>query len=150
MATSKKATAKKEPAKKTVSKKTTPKKATAPKKATKPTKATTKKTASNGPKQNAVKKGEFRTNKKTGHPSYIYVKVGSRYKYIGITHAEITDGVKNIKLDKNPNPNDSRVSYARPTPAEDKTKNFKEKKAGWELSSSDKKKVRKIIKNSKK
>ena len=97
-----------------------------------------------------IKRSEFRTNKKTGHPSYIYAKVGKRYKYIGITHSPITQGVRNIELEKNPNPQESETSYLRPKTKEDKIKNFKEKKKGWKFSEADKPKVKRIIKRDKK
>lgn len=35
-------------------------------------------------------KPHFRTHKINGHPSYIYAEMGDEYKYIGITHANIT------------------------------------------------------------
>lgn len=63
--------------------------------------------------QKETKKNEFRKNKASGHPAYIYAKVGNDYKFIGITHSSITDGVKNIKLDKNPDPKDKRKANAR-------------------------------------
>ena len=96
-------------------------------------------------REKEVKRSEFRVNKTTGHPTYIYAKVGKRYKYIGITHAEITQGVKNIKLEDNPNPQDNGNAYIRPRVKEDKTKNFKEKKNGWKFSDRDKPKVKSVI-----
>ena len=57
------------------------------------------------------KRNHFRLNnskKVRGHPTYIYKKVGDKYHFIGITHSEITHRTKNIKLDKNPNPDDPR------------------------------------------
>ena len=50
-------------------------------------------------------KSEFRrTNLKQGlnHPTYIYARVGDDYRYLGTTHAKITDSVRNIPLEKNP------------------------------------------------
>lgn len=96
--------------------------------------------------QKEVKKNEFRQNKKTRHPAYIYAKVGNEFKYIGITHAEITEGVKNIKLDKNPNPKDAEPAYARPKAEKSKTSNFKSKEKDWKLSKKDKEKLNKIKK----
>lgn len=92
-----------------------------------------------------VKKNEFRTYKLTGHPSYIYARVGNDYKFIGITHSEITKDVKNIRLDKNPNPNDMRVAYAHPYSRKDKTRAFSEKRKGWKISKRDKDKVKKYF-----
>lgn len=42
--------------------------------------------------------------KKTGfsknHPTYIYKKINDDYIFVGITHAEVTNNTKNIKLSK--------------------------------------------------
>ena len=89
-----------------------------------------------------ISKNEFRKNKKTSHPVYIYAKVGNDYKFIGLTHSEITDGVKNIKLDKNPNPKDNKDSYFRPKAEKDKTNKFKKKEQGWAFSKNDKEKIK--------
>ena len=100
-------------------------------------------------KQKELKKDEFRKNNSKqlkGHPVYIYAKEGNNYKFIGITHAEITQGVKNIKLDKNPNPNDKRSAYAKPKPQKEKTSKFSKKLEGWKLSGKDKTKLSKIKK----
>ena len=88
-----------------------------------------------------VSKDEFRQYKKTKHPTYIYAKVGNEYKFIGLTHAEVTQGVKNIKLDKNPNPKDKRSAYFRPKAEKDKVNKFKKKEKGWKFSKSDKQKI---------
>lgn len=93
-----------------------------------------------------IKKDEFRKNKQSGHPAYIYARVGNDYKFIGITHSALTDGVKNIKLEKNPNPKDKKTAYARPKADKSKTNNFKEKETGWKLSKKDKSKLDKIKK----
>lgn len=96
--------------------------------------------------QKETKKNEFRKNKQNGHPAYIYAKVGNDYKFIGITHSEITDGVKNIKLDKNPNPKDKKTAYARSLAEKGKTNEFKAKEKDWKLSKTDKQKLEKIKK----
>lgn len=92
-------------------------------------------------RQKEIKKDEFRQNKKTLHPTYIYAKIGNEYKYIGITHAEITQGIKNIKLDKNPNPKDKKIAYFHPKAKKDKVNKFRKKEIGWKLSKSDKEKM---------
>ena len=96
--------------------------------------------------QKETKKNEFRKNKQNGHPAYIYAKVGNDYKFIGITHSEITDGVKNIKLDKNPNPKDKKTAYARTQAEKGKTHEFKAKEKDWKLSKTDKQKLEKLKK----
>ena len=93
------------------------------------------------------RKNEFRYSQKTqGHPAYIYKREGDKYKFIGITHAPITEGIKNIPLNKNPNPADSRKSYARPMADSDNYKKFSRKLKGWKISPSDKDKLKKIQK----
>ena len=95
-------------------------------------------------------RNEFRRNKKTQHPAYVYAKVGNDYKYIGITHSEITNNMKNILLDKNPDPNDSEPAYALPITSRGKTNDFKRKEKDWRLSKADKQKMDKIKTQSKK
>lgn len=96
--------------------------------------------------QKEIAKNEFRKNKKNNHPSYIFARVGNDYKYLGLTHAEITDGIKNIKLDKNPNPKDSRPAFIKPKSEKSKTNNFKKKQREWVLSKKDKEKISKLKK----
>lgn len=98
-------------------------------------------------------RNHFRSNnskKVRGHPTYIYKRVGDKYFFIGITHSEITDGVRNIKLDKNPNPLDTKESFVRPFSSEEEIDKFGSKKKKWRLSKGDRKKLRKIKKNHKK
>ena len=94
--------------------------------------------------QKESKKDEFRKEKETGHPAYIYAKIGNKFKYIGITHAKITDGMENIKLDKNPNPKDQKESYIRPYSQQKSVNKFKKVLIGWFLSKSDKDKIDKL------
>lgn len=89
-----------------------------------------------------------KNNNKEGknHPAYIYAKVGKKFKYIGITHATITNGMNNIPLDTNPNPKDTNKSYAIPKSETAHQSSFGKKLAGWRLSEADKKKLEKIKK----
>lgn len=91
--------------------------------------------------QKKILKNEFRKNKVTRHPAYIYAKTGNIYEYIGLTHSPITDNVKNIRLEKNPNPKDKRVAYFRPKAESAKTNKFKKKEIGWSFSKKDKNKI---------
>lgn len=92
-----------------------------------------------------IKKDEFRTYKKTQHPTYIYAKVGNEFKYIGITHSTITRNIKNIQLDKNPNPYDNQTAYVHPYSGMDKVNMFKKKKNNWKMSNQDKSKLKKYF-----
>ena len=63
------------------------------------------------------RKNEFRYHNSIQskfHPVYIFAKVGKKFRFVGITHSNITDGMNNIPLTKNPNPNDKEPSYFRP------------------------------------
>ncbi len=91
--------------------------------------------------QKEIKKNEFRKNKVTRHPAYIYARIGNEYKYIGLTHSPITNNVKNIELEKNPNPIDKRVSYFRPKSEKEKINKFKKKEVGWFFSKRDKENI---------
>lgn len=92
---------------------------------------------------------EFRKKNKdsNGHPNYIYRKVGNNFEYIGMTHSSITRGVKNIKLDTNPDKTDDKPSYFKPRPERASTKTFKNHvEKGMRLSESDRKKADEIKK----
>lgn len=93
----------------------------------------------------AVERNEFRKNKVSGHPVYIYKKVGRRYEFIGVTHAEITQGVRNIKLERSPNPKDTKEAYIRPKSESLKENKFsKQPYKGWKFTEKDKLKVDKV------
>ena len=96
--------------------------------------------------QKEIKKNEFRKNKDTRHPAYIYARIGNEYKFIGLTHSPITDNVKNIRLEKNPNPKDKKTAFFRPKAEKDKINKFKKKEVGWSFSKNDKKKIDKYKK----
>lgn len=92
---------------------------------------------------------EFRKRNKDskGHPNYIYRKVGNNYEYIGTTHSPITRGIKNIKLDKNPDPRDKKPAYFKPNPERASKKDFKSHvEKDMILSESDRKKADEIKK----
>ena len=84
-----------------------------------------------------------------GHPTYIYAKEGNSYNFIGITHAEITSGVKNIPLSKNPEPNNQQKAYLRPCAKKERTKLFGKRLSNWKFADSDKVVVKGIIDNGK-
>lgn len=88
---------------------------------------------------------KFHDGKLTGHPQYVYDEDGRQYKIIGVTKSPKTDGVWNIELDCNPEPNNSAKAYIRPKP--DKVnKGVKNKRLkGWKFSETDKKKVQAVI-----
>lgn len=92
-------------------------------------------------RQKEIGKNEFRKHKDSRHPAYIYAKVGNDYKFIGLTHSPITDNVKNIKLEKNPNPKDETTAYFRPKAERAKVNRFKKKENGWFFSKKDKEKI---------
>lgn len=99
--------------------------------------------------KNRQSRNEFRKkNGKDGrgHPTYIYARQGDDYFYIGITHAEITKRVKNIRLDRNPDPKDKRTAYFRPKAEKNNRSSFGKKLVGWSFSDSDKKKIDKYKK----
>jgi hypothetical protein len=81
-----------------------------------------------------------------GHPTYIFAKDGDNFKYIGITHSDITDGVTNIELEKNPNPNDKKDAFIRPKAEKAHESKFGRKYHGWAFDEKDKGKVKSVIK----
>lgn len=62
-----------------------------------------------------------------GHPTFIFKKVRDEFYYVGLTHSEMTKGIKNIKLEVNPNPKDERASYIRNYSTHEKVKKIREK-----------------------
>lgn len=88
---------------------------------------------------------KFHGKQTTGHPTYVVGNNGKVYKVIGITEGSSTNGVANIPLDKNPEPNSKKPAYIRPTLIEvpNGTKGIKLK--GWKFSGSDKPKVQAVI-----
>ena len=93
-------------------------------------------------RQKETKRDEIRKNKDSNHPTYVYAKVGHRFKFLGITHSPITDNVENIKLEKNPNPRDKKAAYIRPKAEEANTNRFKAKEKDWKLSKKDKERIK--------
>ena len=86
----------------------------------------------------------------TGHPQYVYDEEGRKYKILGITSSSITNGVLNIKLEQNPEPNNHKTAYIRPKPDMESKGAFGERLKGWKFSENDKKKVRSVIETHKK
>lgn len=85
-----------------------------------------------------------------GHTAYIYSKVGGNFEFIGITHGPITKGVKNIKLDKNPDPSDKSQAYIKPKSDKENRRKFGKALNNWKFADSDKVKVNDVIRKSKK
>lgn len=102
----------------------------------------------NKDERKGVSRNEFRKRRKgggEGHPEHIYRKVGNTYEFIGLTHSDVTRGVKNIKLDKNPNPKDKKTAYIKPTPERASTSEFHKKpEKGWKFADSDLPKVESV------
>ena len=99
-------------------------------------------------KNQPVRVNEIRTNytKASSHPTHIYKREGGKYLFVGLTHAPITRGIRNIPLDCNPDPSSNDKTYARPFSQIDKVRNFGPKHEGWKIAPRDKKKLRKIKK----
>lgn len=93
---------------------------------------------------------KIRNAKFTGHPVYIFDEDGNKYKVLGITSAPETNGVKNILLEVNPEPENDSPAYVRPKPLKEDKGACSERLKGWRLSGNDKKTVQKIIDNDKK
>lgn len=64
---------------------------------------------------------------------------------IGVTKSAITNGVDNIPLDKNPEPNNSAKAYLRPKPDKINKGIRNEQLKGWKFADSDKPKVQAVI-----
>lgn len=104
-------------------------------------------------KKDKVKSKEFRYNKaRTGHPAYIVEVFGDTVTILGLSEKPKTHKQKNIKLDKNPEPNNNEDSYIKPKTEvlsfSDKT--FSKKLRDWAFANSDKPKVDAVINKSNK
>ena len=98
------------------------------------------------------KRSEFRKNKVSGHPAYIYAKVGNEFIYLGLTHSAIDkkSGKINILLECNPNPKDSQDAYIKTQSETLKSNKFsKQPYKNWSFTPNDQKKVDKIKKRTK-
>ena len=88
---------------------------------------------------------KFHGKETTGRPSYVYDNNGKVYKVVGITGGSSTNGVDNIPLDVNPEPNNKNKAYIRPTPIEVPNGTKSTKLNGWKFAASDKPKVQSVI-----
>lgn len=93
---------------------------------------------------------KFHNAKLTGHPQYVYDEQGREYKILGITSSPKTNNVLNVKLERNPEPNNSAPAYVRSKPDKVDKGVKNERLKGWKFSENDKKKVRTIIDTHKK
>ena len=81
----------------------------------------------------------FARNSKSGHPAYVYHKLGHNYFNIGITH-DSADG-QNILLNVNPEPGNTSEAYIKSNPEIGRDKNFNEKLPDWKFDATDLPKV---------
>ncbi len=93
---------------------------------------------------------KFKNGQLTGHPQYVYGDDGKCYEVLGITSAPETNGVLNVKLKANPEPNNSSPAYVRTKPAKVDKGVRNKKLKGWKLSNADKPVVNEIIANAEK
>lgn len=87
------------------------------------------------------------SKKGASHPAYVFIVKDNEAHYIGITHAEITKGIRNIPLHKNPNSNDVKPAYLRPKAQKAHKKSFSKKGyPDYAFDKNDKRKVKRIKK----
>ena len=88
---------------------------------------------------------KFHNKETTGHPQYVYDETGKEYKVIGITESSQTNGILNIRLKCNPEPNSTKAAHIRPSPSKINKGVRSTKLKGWKFSNEDKKKVQAVI-----
>lgn len=88
---------------------------------------------------------KFHDKTTTSHPQYVYDECGRQYKILGITSSPTTNGVLNIKLEKNPEPHNTDDAYVRPVPGKINKGVRNDKLKGWKFTGNDKNTVRIII-----
>ncbi len=96
-----------------------------------------------------MSKSEFRYNRRRKHPSYVFKEKKNKYHSILITHAPISANNKNIKLYKNPKPNDNSQAYMIPKIYKDDISSYNKPYKGWQLHRYDKRNVKRIKKGKK-
>ncbi len=87
---------------------------------------------------------KFHDKETQGHPQYVYGKNKKNFKSIGITSAPKTDGIKNIPMERNPEPGKSKQAFMLPRPNRIPKKTRNKKLPDWTLTEEDKKKAKKI------
>lgn len=92
----------------------------------------------------------FHDKDHTGHPVYIVEETKREYVGFGITTGEYTNGVKNIPLSKNPEPNNDEQAYVRPKITKVKKGVKNTVKKGWSFSPQDKQIIESLIEWNKK
>ncbi len=94
------------------------------------------------------------TKETKGHNGYVITKKGigknAEYGYVSLTHSNITDGQRNVKLLQNPNPNDTKDSYAVNKAKVAKASDLGKQKNGWKLNKRDKRTLKNIFHKNKK
>lgn len=93
---------------------------------------------------------QIRYNYKTKHHSAVVGEENQNYDHVPLTHSPETSGRKNIKLKKNPNPEDKEDSYMVSRVRRHPKKTFTKEKENWKLDSEDEKKAYEIYDNKKK
>lgn len=84
-------------------------------------------------------------DKSMKHPIWTKKQRTTKVKVAQLTHSDKTRGVKNIKLYKNPNRHDPKVSYVRPKPLIVDLDKYTKIGTKWRLTRKDKKLLLKII-----
>lgn len=97
-------------------------------------------------------RNEFRRNKSPlaeNHPHYIFGEVNGKYKSLGLTRHPV-EGIRHVKLKKNPNPNSSDDSYLQLRVHTAKKSYYGKPLEDWKFSKDDMAIVRHRIKQYKK
>lgn len=92
-------------------------------------------------------KSEFRFNRRRKHPSYVFKEKNNKYHSILITHAPKTRNKNNIKLYKNPKPNDNSQAYLVLKVYKDDIKSYNKPYNNWKFHTYDKRNVKRIKKS---
>lgn len=92
----------------------------------------------------------FHNKEHTGHPVYIIDETTKEFIGFGITTGKYTNGVQNIPLSKNPEPNNEKEAYVRPKIMKIKKGVKNTVKRGWSFSPQDKNLIASLIELNKK
>lgn len=97
-------------------------------------------------------RNEFRRNGSPlaeNHPHYVFGEVNGKYKSLGLTRNPV-DGIRHVKLSKNPNPNSNEQSYLQLRVHTAKKDYYGKPLEDWNFAKEDMRVVRHTIKKYKK
>ena len=83
--------------------------------------------------------------KNVRHPAYVFLEKGNLYIYVIVTHQKRVRDYMVIKLEKNPNPEDTTNAYVVMDVQKDLKSSFSERYSKWSITDKDDQLIRKFF-----